>query len=1616
MRSIWPLCRGFGAAHNTGVAVHGPAYAQPIHYKPGEADQILVDKGGDWTVLDWTGSGFSATDTGVAASRPIDADDIDGDGYDDLLTVSGGNLRARLNRAASGTDGFKSAQTVYSFPAGSYDGAIGFRGIGAAAARGPNRTEHLGRGTEAGVVVRVRHHEKICLTDGCRHSTYITRYRDRAFAWTGGALTPFGAAFARSRSNSGGGQVIALDANGDGLTDLVLSGTAKLLLDTGGGFSSVAYGSSTSGLELGRAVAADYTGNGRDDLLVPSTSTGHWMRLASTGAGFAAAEDTGLPSGVFGAHPAVVDSAGRMLSDLIGANGSGDLELSLRRGPYPDRLARVTDGFGNYHALTWTRLANTGDVKATWSTNRRFELARRGPYVMVTDRQNDGVGGSYTKSYVYDTAVRQAGAGFAGVYRFTATDSRTGRTTERRFLVNRFAEGIPSRVIIRQANGDKIRDDFYLYYNNVFPGPGAPLQLRRLASTRYDKHGNPLVRVAHDYQYGPYYVVDDAKTVTTNLKTNARWVKETQRTNVQSETTTDWCVGLMSDKTVIDTLPDGQSARRKTTYAPNLSKCRYRRKVTGANLAGHLQTTTRYSYDNFGNPAAVSVTGHKPNGQQMTTRTTQYAYDNRGEFRVRTTDAVGDVTRVAWNGAYGAKSSVTAPNGAVTHYAYDGFGRRVKTTLPSGAYSTVTYKRWSCSWTSYCAYYLYLRRYTAGGSAVGKAVRKYDRYGRQHVFSTVRTDGPSWAHMVKRYNALGELTQKSAPFYNGGTRHWTDYSYDPLGRVTSIKVPVAGSRMATTRYAYNGLNVTVTEPGGATKAVTKDAIGHTVSVAETPSGGVSHTSHYVYAPFDELKRLTGPDGRRTTLAYDPAGHRTQLKGPDRRKLGFAADSLGEVVSETNANGQHITVAYDRVGRVTQRSFPNPAGGTETQSWHYATSGHAAGRLVSERDPAIDFTRSLAYNAYGLPTRVTQSLGGRSLQLDFGFDSLGRMSSVTYPVNVGGHKLKVNYTYDGNGQLAKVANANNGTVYWQPQTGAGFPAQNARGQWEAYTLGGGLDVERLHDPATGAVTSITSGPNGSGKVLNVQYGYNTSLSLTSLKDLNESLREQFDYTGLQQLKTVSRSTASGNSSSGFSYGAAGRFKRGPAGSYSYGSVPTHSPSSTGRYGGYGYNAAGDRKTGEGRSITWDALGKARHISAYGHSFGLTYGPDGGLVDNTGPDGGRYLGAWLKKTDGSHWSARIRVNGRVVAVVKNAGGRVSTHYLLRNHLGSTAAVASGGGTLQRRISYGAWGNFVNPATGRGTVASGTVGSYTTVTYTGHELIAGADLINMGARLYDPKSGLFMSPDPTVARPYDPMDLNQYAYVGNSPMTFSDPYGYFKVGPFLLGITEGAGALVSYGLLGAGEAASDGLSTPIEWAGFGMATSMAVGAEKNLKAAFQNKPQQETPLGALVGDSNSTALEGSLTLMEMAAEPAKGVGIAGRYLAVNGALAAAHIMADSGGLLGNGIPEGSNFATYHSDGSLQFSGLYTSKSQVGGVYTINTQMGWVVECGASGCNATGFMPGTGKLVSSSGHGSIKTIGYYPGGGVVVGLPGGGTVIVEDGGALGTIVWGTEASVRSN
>ena len=53
-------------------------------------------------------------------------------------------------------------------------------------------------------------------------------------------------------------------------------------------------------------------------------------------------------------------------------------------------------------------------------------------------------------------------------------------------------------------------------------------------------------------------------------------------------------------------------------------------------------------------------------------------------------------------------------------------------------------------------------------------------------------------------------------------------------------------------------------------------------------------------------------------------------------------------------------------------------------------------------------------------------------------------------------------------------------------------------------------------------------------------------------------------------------------------------------------------------------------------------------------------------------------------------------------------------------------------------------------------------------------------MGGRIYDPALGRYLSPDAAVSHPGFSQSWNGYAYVSNSPLSYTDPTGMVQAGP--------------------------------------------------------------------------------------------------------------------------------------------------------------------------------------------------------------------------------------------
>ena len=79
-----------------------------------------------------------------------------------------------------------------------------------------------------------------------------------------------------------------------------------------------------------------------------------------------------------------------------------------------------------------------------------------------------------------------------------------------------------------------------------------------------------------------------------------------------------------------------------------------------------------------------------------------------------------------------------------------------------------------------------------------------------------------------------------------------------------------------------------------------------------------------------------------------------------------------------------------------------------------------------------------------------------------------------------------------------------------------------------------------------------------------------------------------------------------------------------------------------------------------------------------------------------------------------------------------------------------------------------------------------------FTGHEHLSWCGLINMNARLYDPLTGRFLSPDPYVQAPDFTQNFNRYSYALNNPLKYTDESGEVVVSALLISI--GVGAIVN------------------------------------------------------------------------------------------------------------------------------------------------------------------------------------------------------------------------------
>lgn len=143
--------------------------------------------------------------------------------------------------------------------------------------------------------------------------------------------------------------------------------------------------------------------------------------------------------------------------------------------------------------------------------------------------------------------------------------------------------------------------------------------------------------------------------------------------------------------------------------------------------------------------------------------------------------------------------------------------------------------------------------------------------------------------------------------------------------------------------------------------------------------------------------------------------------------------------------------------------------------------------------------------------------------------------------------------------------------------------------------------------------------------------------------------------------------------------------------------------------------------------------------------------------------------------------------IIAMRQVKNGTTQLYYLLTDHLGSIETVCDESGSIVEQYSYDAWGNRRNPT--NWTQPDNRISFITNRGFTGHEHLDDFGLINANARLYEPSTGRFLSPDPFIQAPDYSQNYNRFAYAFNNPLCFYDPDGKFVwFVPVIIGAVAG------------------------------------------------------------------------------------------------------------------------------------------------------------------------------------------------------------------------------------
>ena len=750
-----------------------------------------------------------------------------------------------------------------------------------------------------------------------------------------------------------------------------------------------------------------------------------------------------------------------------------------------------------------------------------------------------------------------------------------------------------------------------------------------------------------------------------------------------------------------------------------------------------LHLTTSYTYDLWGN-----LTSETACGSGVAELTTYYSYDATHRFPVRIyTNPSSTVQKFSydlWGNILTEQDSINPGIENLITHTYDGWGNRVRTQI-SGSGEVTYAKGWGSSNAQ--------RFYTMEQGTARPWVRTwYDSRGREVMTESIGADDMP-VSSVMAYDGKGQRISETETTGNLTLTH--NYEYDDRGRLMRETNP--GGNVIEYTYSLDGHSKTVSDNGRQT-TYTYDAVGNLLEVQSPLSSSLAHT----YSSNGGIKQ-TVTDGATWTVSYDECGNRISMTDPDAGTTTYAYDALGRERERIDGRGVVFLTNYDYLGRVTSMTA-----GNETTTYTYGTGGNGQMRLTSESNGC--WTKSYTYDRYGRVNNETMTKIGDSYSrsMTYRYNASGLLSGKDYPDG-----KSVEYAYDAYGNCTTV-NFEENKLLWRLTGNTGKTATSTLALFNSSTPY--VRTTQLDNVGNLQSRIMT---HGGTTLQNDSYVFDPQNGNLLSRTLTGHPTETFTYDALDRL---TRAICPGQMAMDMNYLNNGNIStKTNMGLYSY--------DSNGKPHAVSYIEASSEVQDDYQYIDYNAWNKAEEIynslGGDGYTYEIEYGPDGQRVMSRMYRNGNlycrkfYWGEYEEiyfysnsETVRTYWvEAPDGLAGMFWTSTSDYYTVVHPNVAMTDHLGSLTGLYDYDGSKVFDASYDAWGKRTLSPNSFTFIARG---------YTGHEHLDELGLINMNGRMYDPRQGRFLSPDPFVQAPSNPQNYNRYSYCLNNPLKYTDPSG--------------------------------------------------------------------------------------------------------------------------------------------------------------------------------------------------------------------------------------------------